>query len=139
MKRFLLALLCAVSALWLLPACGPSQPKVNVAAHLDALKGTDNDAKANALGEIAKAGPGAAAAVPQLIELLKDPDPLIRRLAAYALFEIGPPAAKPALPELRKLLQDENREVITQALNSVRKIDPTGPEAKMAIPNVSTE
>jgi HEAT repeat protein len=139
MKRFLPVLLCAVFVLALLPACGPKQASVNVSAYMDALKGTDNDAKANALGEIAKAGPGAAAAVPQLIELLKDPDPLIRRLSAYALFEIGPPAAKPAVPELRKLLQDGNREVITQALNSLRKIDPTGPEAKMAVPNVSTE
>lgn len=139
MKRVLLPLLCAFVALWLLPACGPKQGSVNVSSHLEALKGADTDAKANALTEIAKAGPGAATAVPQLIESLKDPDPLIRRLAAYALFEIGPPAAKPALPELRKLLQDENREVITQALNSVRKIDPTGPEAKVALPNVSTE
>src|SRR2546422_4025896 len=46
----------------------------------------------------------AASAVSALIPLLKDTDPEIRRLSAYALGEIGPQAkaATPALKEDRK-------------------------------------
>jgi HEAT repeat protein len=88
-----------------------------------ALKGTEKDAKINACVELAAAKEKAAPAVPALMGCLTDRDPEVRRLAAYALGEIGPPAAK-ALPALKQLLGDEDRAVMMQAANSCRAIDP---------------
>jgi hypothetical protein len=51
-------------------------------------------------------------------------DPETRRLAAYVLGEIGP-QAKDALPGLKALLNDPDRQVVMQAVNSVRSVDPT--------------
>jgi len=48
-----------------------------------------------------------------LIGVLKDNDPVVRRLAAYALGEIGP-ASKPALPALKEMMNDPDREVVMQ-------------------------
>src|SRR5438093_13348002 len=75
--------------------------KVNVAAMTEALRSADKDARVNACVELAKAGPRAAPAVQALIPLLKDSDPDVRRLAAYALGDIGA-ASKPALPTLEE-------------------------------------
>ena len=97
--------------------------KVNVPAMIDALKGADKEARINACVELAKAGKRAKPAVQSLIPLLKDPDPVARRLAAYVLGEIGP-EAKSALPEMKEMLNDSNREVVMQAVNSLRSIDP---------------
>ena len=121
----------------LVAGCGPSKPKVDVAAQLQALKSGDVNAKCDALAAIASAGPAAAAAVPQVMEELKNSDALVRRLAVLALGQIGAPAATPALPELRKLMEDGDRDVARNALNSVKAIDPKGPEAKSPnMPNV---
>jgi HEAT repeat protein len=64
-----------------------------------------------------------------LIPLLKDTDAETRRLAAYVLGEIGP-QAKAALPGLKELLKDPDRQVVMQAVNSVRSVDPTASDMK---------
>jgi HEAT repeat protein len=141
MKRLLCSTILVLLSLMMLgvfTGCGGSKAKVDLTAQLNALKGTDANAKEDALSAIATMGKDAAPAVPQLIPLLSDSDPVVRRLAAYALGEIGAPAATPALPELRKLINDTERSVVTSALNACRAIDPNGPEAKMVMPNVMT-
>jgi HEAT repeat protein len=54
---------------------------------------------------------------------LKDADPIVRRAAAYALGEIGPPA-RCAVRDLRRLLKDEAPFVRMWAASALAKIDP---------------
>ena len=102
--------------------CGKNE-EVNVSAQFHALKTGDRDTRYNACVDLARAGPGAASAVPDLLPLLKDPDAEIRRVAAYALTEIGP-KARAAIPALKELLKDRDPFVAVQALNALRSIDP---------------
>ena len=118
-----LALLCLVLGAGTLGCNQSGEPpqKVDVAAQVAGLKGND-DAKAAALTELAAGGKNSAAAVDEIIPLLKSEDPVIRRLAAYALGQIGP-SAKAALPGLTAMLQDDDRSAVTAALNAIRAID----------------
>lgn len=131
--RPLFALLLAA----LLAGCGGEAEKkeiVDLAAQVAALSG-DADAKANALAEIAKAGPDAASAVDKIMPLLKDEDAVVRRLAAYALGSIGP-AAKAAIPDIKALLDTTDRDQLSSAANALRSIDPaSAPDVR--IENVS--
>lgn len=130
----------AVAASLLCTGCGeegnPQPKKIDVSAQVAALKG-NADAKGNALAELAAGGPNSVAAAPQVIPLLKDEDPVIRRLAAYALGQMGPDA-KAALPDLKALLQDNDRNVVTAAMNALRAIQPSK-EGDVAIPNTMSE
>lgn len=110
----------------LVTGCGNSEtsPKaVDIAAQVAQLKG-NADAQSNALSELASAGPKSAAAVNDIIPLLKSDDTVIRRLAAYALCQIGP-AAKAALPELKLLMNDADPSTATTAINALNAIDPS--------------
>jgi HEAT repeat protein len=57
------------------------------------------------LDALARIGPEAALAVPDLTRALNDEDPLIRKMAARTLGQIGPQAAE-AVPALIHLLQE---------------------------------
>jgi HEAT repeat protein len=61
-------------------------------------------------------------AVPYLTDRLSDADVSVRIQAASALQRIGP-AAQGALPELRRLLQDGNERVRTQASLAIGVIE----------------
>ena len=128
----LLALAALTAALF--TGCGGQQnkEKVDVPAATQGLKSQVTDEKANACIELAKAGPAAAGAVPDLIPLLKDGDPLVRHLAAYALGQIGPKASA-ALPALKEALNDSDRQVVSDAINALRFIGDTN--ANLEIPN----
>lgn len=109
----------------LISGCGKSEdgPKaVDVAAQVAQLKG-NTDAQANALSELAAGGPNSAGAVTDIIPLLKSEDTVIRRLAAYALYQIGP-AAKAAVPDLKALMNDADPSTATTAINALNAIDP---------------
>jgi HEAT repeat protein len=126
---FLVVMLSAIAATSFLSGCGgPSKPKIDVTAQIEALKDPDESKKQDALTALSEAGPAAAPAVPTLIQTLKDPDPLSRRLAALALGNIGKPAAS-ALPELKNLLTDNDRAVVMNAMNALRAIDPSSVDA----------
>jgi HEAT repeat protein len=73
--------------------------------------------------------------VQPLIAALKDSNRDVRRLAAYALGEIGP-AAKPAVPTLKAMMDGSDRAIDNQAANSINSIE-AGP-AQERIPNVQT-
>lgn len=121
--------LAAALAIALLTACKSKEEseadKVNVSAMTAALQSPEKDAKINACIELAKAGERSAPAVSALIPLLKDTSPEVRRLAAYALGEIGP-AASAAIPELKNLMADPDRDVVLQIVNTLRSVDPKG-------------
>jgi HEAT repeat protein len=70
-------------------------------------------------------GPAAAAAVPALIQALDDPAESVRFPVTVALAEIGP-AAKPAIPKLKKMADEEiNDEIAAAAKRAIRRIDPS--------------
>jgi HEAT repeat protein len=75
---------------------------------------------AMAIGEMGAAG---ALAVPNLVEVLGDPDVRLRRFAAEALGKIGA-KAKPAVPALVGLLGDSDYDVRTEAAEALLRIDP---------------
>lgn len=70
------------------------------------------------------------AAVPALIETLRDADPAIRAHAAQGLARMGSKAA-PAVPELILALNDDDRDVRRGAARALGQI---GPDAEAAVP-----
>ncbi len=139
MKTFqstLLSLALALSVAGALTACKKqSAANVNVSAQIADLKSPDTDKKVNACIELAKAGPDASPAINDLIPLLKDKDPLVRHLAAYALGQIGPKASA-AIPALREAMNDSDHQVESDALNALRFIGDTN--ANVNVPSVMT-
>jgi len=74
--------------------------------------------------EISGMGPAAAPAVPALITALDDPDPAVRFPVTVALGEIGP-AAKAAVPRLKKMMEEEmNDDIAAAAKRALRRIQP---------------
>ncbi len=74
--------------------------------------------------EISGMGPAAAAAVPALIVALDDSEAAVRFPVTVALAEIGP-AAKDAVPRLKKMMAEEiNDEIAASAKRAVRRIQP---------------
>jgi HEAT repeat protein len=74
--------------------------------------------------EISGMGPAAAAAVPALIVALDDSEAAVRFPVTVALAEIGP-AAKDAVPRLKKMMAEEiNDEIAASARRAVRRIQP---------------
>lgn len=108
----------------------PAAAKVDIKAQLAALKSEDANARMEACVQLGEAGPKAVAAVPDLIEMLKDPNSEIRRLSAYALCMIGP-EAKAAIPNLKELTGDPDQRVMMQAVNALNAIDVTGEKVKL--------
>jgi hypothetical protein len=85
---------------------------------------TEREIAAAALGRIGRA------AVPSLIQALKNRDPDVRKEAALVLARIGPDAFQ-AVPDLTALLDDENEEVRKAAARALGQI---GPDAAEAVP-----
>jgi HEAT repeat protein len=74
--------------------------------------------------EISGMGPAAAPAVPALIEALDDPEASVRFPVTVALGEIGP-AAKAAVPKLKKMMEEEiNDEIAAAARRALKRIQP---------------
>ena len=69
-----------------------------------------------------KIGPEAKAAVPTLIQALKDDSSTVRLNAAKALFQIGF-EAKQVVPALIQLLEDWNRDVRLNAAEALEQIN----------------
>jgi HEAT repeat protein len=96
-------------------------------------RGLENEKlRSHAINILAKIGPDASEAVPQLIETMKDADDATRREVQFALGAIGP-AAAPAVPELSKSLDSENEEVQYSAVYALGRI---GEQAKDACPEL---
>ena len=74
-------------------------------------------------------------AVPALVAVLKDPDPLMRQNAARTLARMGP-AAEPATSELIAAIGDKNLDVRKFATRALGEI---GPPASKAVPALIQE
>lgn len=81
---------------------------------------------------LAALGPQAVEAVPALVEVLPESEPLAQREILMALAAIGPPA-QAAVPRIAPLLEDENAQVRYGAAYALGKI---GPAAAEAVPNL---
>lgn len=80
-----------------------------------------------ATDSLARIGP---AAIPALIDALKDPNAEVRDRAAQALARMGPPARQ-AVPQLIAALQDPDWKVRRSAARALGQI---GPDAEKAVP-----
>jgi HEAT repeat protein len=99
-------------------------PSADVSTLIATLDTADGDAKLNALAELGKAGPAALPALKKVIPMLSDPDPLIRRTAAYVLEQIGPPA-KEAVPALEEAMKDASTDVMMAVSRALEAIEPS--------------
>jgi HEAT repeat protein len=90
------------------------------------LKGVAPYTRNKAAYAIGGMGPAATAAVPALIDALKDPEAAVRFPVCIALREIGP-NAKAAIPALTEALDDRNDDVAAMARKALIKITGTDP------------
>jgi len=88
----------------------------------DLIRRLQTEADAAAAEELGKLGPGAAEAVPALIEALEKKDDSVGRPAAEALGRIGP-RAQEAVPALKKALKAGDPYVRIAAAAALAKID----------------
>jgi len=88
-----------------------------------AFRSSDPVVQQEACTDAAALGAKAMKCLPELIKLLKATDPTTRRLAAYAIQEIGR-AAESAVNPLKSLLADTNRDVAVSAANTLNRIAP---------------
>lgn len=113
----------ALSGGWWQFECGPA--KVDITPALPALviafRDSDFHVRAWAAQAAGGLGPGAASAVPALIELLTDDDEA-RGSACLALGKIGAPA-EAALPALRAALADTSESVRRFAARAILQIE----------------
>ncbi len=70
------------------------------------------------------------AALPGLVEQLKNPDPIVRMKAAKELGRMGP-TARSTIPALKALANDPDEDVRMVAANAIRKIE-AGPDPRVA-------
>ena len=84
-------------------------------------KNSDADARIYAAGALGMLGPGAAAAVPVLIEIAGGPN-AARAMAVKALGNIGR-GARAAIPVLKQALQDNDGEVRRSAAHALKQIN----------------
>jgi len=94
--------------------------KASITGLVKMLRGKDANSRMHAFGNLRRMGP---APVPALVELLKDePNKFVRTSAIMILEDIGP-AAKEAIPQLRKTAEsDPDEGVRDQARIAVKRI-----------------
>ncbi len=111
----------------------PAPPQKNERAEIDRLiqllRSGISRVRLNAAFDLELIG---AAAIPQLIPLLKDPDPKVSRSAIYILGRMGA-SAQSVIPQLILLLQDPNPDVRGNAAETLGLL---GEAATVAIPQL---
>ncbi|MCW3056023.1 MAG: repeat-containing protein [Chthonomonadales bacterium] len=124
-KTSLVALLTTMIACFMLVPCSP-QARAQAAQSallkpgLEDMKKQSATARVRGVRYLGKLGPKAAAAVPALVEALKDPMPDVQFGAADALSRIG----TPALPALMAAIKNSNAQVRTYALLALMNMPP---------------
>jgi HEAT repeat protein len=112
------------SAVYALGRIGPAA-KTSASALTKLLSSEDDFVRFSALWALVRIEPNdkqlAAAAVPAMVVLLADSRELVRAEAATTLGELGP-AAKAALPDLKKASADANPTVSAAAKQSIERI-----------------
>lgn len=127
--RKCLALL--LTSLTLLVACRGRESKPDITGLVAALQSGDAEKSGRANLELIRLG---EPAVPGLIEMLKDPDPRVRGLAASTFWGMGG-KARAAAPALAEALSDPDPSFRTQVAMALENM---GPDAKDAVPALIT-
>jgi tetratricopeptide (TPR) repeat protein len=97
--------------------------RVDIANLRTALGSSDLAVQQTACTDAAALGRKALPCVPDLVRLLESKDGTTRRLAAYAIEQIEP-GTEAAIPPLKALLADTNREIAVSAANTLNRIAP---------------
>lgn len=123
--RKCLALL--LTSLTVLAACRANNAKPDITGLVAALQSGDAEKSGRANLELIRLG---EPAVPGLTEMLKDPDPRVRGLAASTFWGMGG-KARSAVPALAEALADPDASFRTQVAMALENM---GPDAKDAVP-----
>ena len=123
--RKCLALL--LTSLTLFAACRAKEAKPDITGLVAALQSGDAEKSGRANLELIRLG---EPAVPGLTEMLKDPDPRVRGLAASTFWGMGG-KARAAVPALAEALSDPDPSFRTQIAMALENM---GPDAKDAVP-----
>jgi HEAT repeats len=106
-----------------------------VPAFVAALKSEHSNLRQRAVVHLRDVGPTARSAVPALKERFADADPMIRVLAAEAVFAVDRESGRDAALCLAAVLQDtiqsQNRRTVR---NTIRVLNKIGPPARAAVP-----
>jgi HEAT repeat protein len=105
---------------------------------INQLKAKEVDGRREAVKALAAIGPEAEAAVPALLEVLRDDDTAVRTGALEALGRIGP-RAKAAVPALLQALKDKDAGFRTVAIDSLGRIGPEDKDVVSALVKVLLE
>lgn len=116
-----------LTSLTLFAACRASDAKPDIAGLVAALQSGDAEKSGRANLELIRLG---EPAVPGLTEMLKDPDPRVRGLAASTFWGMGG-KARSAVPALAEALSDPDPSFRTQIAMALENM---GPDAKDAVP-----
>lgn len=121
----------ALTAVLLTGCGGDSTPKavakdIDAIALIEKLMSDNSKERFDALIELSEGRENAAPALDVILEVLTDDkDAKNREMAAYVLMQMGPKAAKPALPTLKEALDKEkNGNVQINIINAWNAIDP---------------
>ncbi len=104
--------------------------RANLAALISRLKDPDVQARLNAIDVLESLGPGAAAAVPDLVQALSDSNGFVRWAAARTLGKIGPADSERTAAALGRLLNDADPDIRQAASGALERY---GPEARSAL------
>ena len=133
MKTCVQLLLCV----GLLLGCGDGGPvevakDIDVPALLEELKSSDVDTRVNACVQLSEGLHKAAPALDVLIEVVKnDKESRVREMAAYAIYQMGEEAGKPAMPMVKERFEKERSAGVRSVLfNLWNQLEPeTSPRA----------
>jgi len=89
---------------------------------LHGFSATDRSYQEYALDKLAKLGPTAADAIPEVVTELRSPSTIVRFLATWTLAHIGSPA-RTALPQLRAMGSDSSSLVRDGAAQAIRTLE----------------
>jgi hypothetical protein len=114
------------------PAGAPVYRGHTLSAYLEQLKAAPKADRPDMVRALGSFGTDATAAVPQLGEVLNDPDPQMQLAAAWAFSQIGA-SGKAGVPALGKALSDSNPRVRILAAVALKSM---GPAASPALPDL---
>ncbi len=125
-------LMASLLASLILTGCGGDSGPVSVAADVDVaalieqLSSADTEARLSACVELSSGKENSAPALDALLEVLQnDKQADVREMAIYAIYEMGPKVAKPAMPTIKsQYAKERNLKVKNVLFNTWSLVEP---------------